>query len=116
MLARPNRLSDRRDINRVRKYGKTYKSRSLELKSLDNRKQVTRATVVVSTKISKKAVARNTIRRRVIGLVAELWPELPAGYDLLFVTRADCSKLAAAELRQEVATCLKGAGLPVSKS
>ena len=64
-----------------------------------------RAVVVVSKKIDKRAVIRNRIRRRLTGRLAEIWTTVPSGYDIVVSVHADLSDLPA----QEIASTLNAA-------
>ncbi|MGB9743517.1 MAG: ribonuclease P protein component [Minisyncoccales bacterium] len=68
MLARHYRLQKRKDIILVFKKGKTFKYQQLILKTRNNQLNNHRFTVIVSKKISKKAVVRNKIKRQLMEL------------------------------------------------
>src|SRR5687768_3137387 len=99
MLAKPNRLRHRRDIEKVFKRGRFGADALLTVKVWQSGNPQARAVVVVSKKISKKAVVRNTIRRRLSAQLKELWETIPTGYDIVINARQEVSKTAAAELK-----------------
>ena len=70
MLAQHNRFHRRRDIQRVYKQGVRARTRRLGLHVLPNEGSL-QASVVVSKKVSKSAVVRNRIRRRLYELLRE---------------------------------------------
>ncbi len=88
MLRLPNRLSKLSDIQRVLKNGRYSHAPDFGIKFLQNQKGSTRMTVVVSTKISKKAVARNKIKRRIREIIKkEIMPHIKNGYDVIVMTK-----------------------------
>ena len=64
MLPKQNRLKLKKDFERIFKQGKGYKQNFLFLKVLENGLKETRFGFIVSKKISKKAVIRNKLKRR----------------------------------------------------
>jgi ribonuclease P protein component len=111
MLAAPNRLRDRRAIAAVMRRGRYVATESLSVKAAPNRLAYSRAVVVVSKKVSKKAVVRNRIRRRLAAILAERWATVAPGYDIVVTARDDVAAQATAELQRHVAALLKQASL-----
>lgn len=107
MLPSSNRIRKTYEINRVYKRG-VYGGAGgdLSLKVILNKTAYSRFVVVVGKKISKKAVVRNTIRRRVIGQVREMWATLPTGYDIVISIHSDISDRPTGELRQMLTQAL----------
>jgi len=64
MLSKPHRLSKTRDVENVFARGRYFSSPLFRLKFLKSSNKP-RFTVVVSTKVSKKAVKRNRLKRLV---------------------------------------------------
>ena len=83
MLSRPNRLKKKRDFERVYKLGIGKRDRFLALKVLENDLNTSRIGFVVSKKISKKAVVRNLIKRRLREAARSFIPELKPGLDIV---------------------------------
>ena len=112
MLAAPNRLRKNFEITRVYKRG-VYGSSGgpLSLKAFHTKQAQSRAVVVVSKKIDKRAVVRNRIRRRLTGVLATIWKTVPAGYDIVVSVHSDVSGLTAPELTRLVTSALASAHL-----
>ena len=112
MLAAPNRLKKRYEINRVYKQG-AYGAASglLSLRARPNKAEISRIAVVVSKKVDKRAVARNRMRRRISGLLREAWGTLTPGYDIVISVHSDVSHLAAPQLREALTKALARAGV-----
>ena len=111
MLASENRLRHRRDIERVFKGGRFGASAALTAKAWRSGHPQSRAVVVVSKKVSKKAVVRNTIRRRLLAQLAQTWETIPTGYDIVINARQDLSKTAVADLQKQLLSALTAAGV-----
>jgi len=103
MLPRSHRLTKKLTIGRIFRTGRSIVGPELILKFSPNRDQVTRVAVLVGTKISKKAVARNRIKRCLRAAAVKNLSALPRGLDLLIIARTlKLSALSHAELRQKM--------------
>lgn len=115
MLARAKRLRKDRDIQRVFRLGRPGGNDLIGLKTLPNKLGVSRAALVVSGKISKKAVVRNRIRRRLSGQLEELWQTIPPGYDIVISARADLSVTPVVELKRSIVVGLARTGISLKE-
>jgi ribonuclease P protein component len=107
VLARENRLRSAADIARVYKRGAYGGSGgALSVKAVASGRPVTRLVVVVAKKVSKRAVVRNRIRRRLVELLRESWATVQPGYDIVVSVHADISELPTAELSSHLAKAL----------
>jgi len=88
MLPREHRLIDDYDFRRVKRLGKTYHCPIFSL-TVVRRKVVgpSRFGFVVSTKIDKRAVVRNRVKRLLREAVRARLTKIPDGFDLVFVVR-----------------------------
>lgn len=111
MLPAPNRLKKSRAISRVFARGRYGVSEGLLIKTLPNGSGQSRLVVVVSKKISKKAVVRNRLRRRISGDLEPRWATVTPGYDIVISVRSDLSMLTPAQLTSRLNTALSKAGL-----
>jgi ribonuclease P protein component len=111
MLAREHRLRKASDITRVYKKG-AYGSAGgvVSAKAVASGRSVMRAVVVVGKKISKKAVVRNRIRRRLLGLLSSELATVRSGYDIVISVHSDVSELPTDTLRTHLLGALKRAG------
>jgi ribonuclease P protein component len=101
MLAKQNRLRKPREISRVYRqgiYGGCFGE--LSVKALATKRPDSRYVVVVGKKISKKAVVRNLIRRRVVNLIRDMWATLPVGYDIVISIHTDVSRYEMVRLKE----------------
>jgi ribonuclease P protein component len=89
MISRAHRFHGHNSLSFVYRKGKTVRTPLCLLKFAPNPRRTSyRAAVVVSTKISKKAVARNRIRRRLFEQIRRQVPEA-AAVDFVFTALSD---------------------------
>lgn len=111
MLASSNRLKKSRDISRVFKRGHYTAEGPLVVKVDRSGQDQSRVVVVVSKKISKKAVVRNRIRRQISGILERRWQTVAQGYDIVVTVRQDTSDLTPAALEKVVVSVLTKVGV-----
>ena len=87
MLAKKYRLSKDKDIQQVFKKGKIYFSPFFNLKILENSLDNSRFCIIVSTKISKRAVVRNKTKRQLRTIIHKNIPNIKNNYDFVFFTK-----------------------------
>ena len=85
MLQQKNRIRKKKEIEEIFKKGKGFKQDFLILKTNKNNLDTCRFAFIVSKKISKKAVIRNKIKRRLREAVRLKIKELKPGFDNLFI-------------------------------
>jgi len=111
MLASADRLKKGGEISRVMMRGRYAASGPVAVRSLRTHLPTSRGVVVISKKVSKKAVVRNRIRRRLAALLAERWATVTPGYDIVITVRADIAEETAAKLATHLDAALKQLGL-----
>jgi ribonuclease P protein component len=107
MLAAKNHLRKEADITRVYRRG-SYGAGGglLSVKAAPNGRSESRAVVVVSKKINKRAVVRNRIRRRLSAQLAEVWGTVATGYDIVVSVHVDIAELSTEQLARALGTAL----------
>ena len=115
MLPKKNCLKRKKDFERVFKEGKGLKEGFLFLKHASNRLEASRFGVVVSQKVSKKAVVRNKVKRRIRAIVAQKLQEMGEGKDFVFVALPGLENRDFQELEEMINKLLKKAGERWSK-
>ncbi len=111
MLARINRLTADRDFDRLFKSGKNFSGRGLSVKVGANGLGVTRFAIVVGTKVSKDAVDRNLLKRRLREIVRRELPAVAASADVAIIARPEALKLSFQELQVNTDQILRRAGV-----
>jgi ribonuclease P protein component len=86
VLSKENRLKNKKDFDNVFKKGRRVKGDFLFLKILENNLDASRFAFVVGLKISKKAVIRNKIKRRLRYIVREKFSDIRKGIDVMIIT------------------------------
>lgn len=118
MIGRSNRFHGRGSIQRLQRSGKSVRFSAFALRYLSNPKRGSyRLAVVVSRKVSKSAVVRNRIRRRVYECVRILYNDLMAPTDLVIVVYDErIAEVSPDRLRADIAKLLKKARLTSAES
>lgn len=112
MLPSANRLTKKRDIERVFQKGRSTYVGGLGLRAAPNDLAPSRFTVVVSLKVSKKATKRNRLKRRLREIIRrELLPKVKGGHDGLMLTKKELLELSFDELKKLTIELFKKAGL-----
>lgn len=117
MINRVHRFHGHGSLRYVYQHGQTVRGPLTALKYiLNGRRQTYRLAVVVSKKISKSAVVRNRIRRRLYEAVRMHEPELTQPYDMVItVFHEQLATLPPEELRLLVRAQLRQAGILPSR-
>lgn len=107
MLKRINRLRSRKDFNRLYRTGRQASVGEFSVRAVPNRLSTSRVAVVTSTKVAKKAVTRNRIRRRIFGKLRLVWGQLKPGFDIAVIVHKDISKIQSNTLSQKIDLALR---------
>jgi len=89
MLPQKNRLIKEKDFNRIHKFGNFTGENFLAIKFQRNNLEVSRFGFLVGTKISKKAVERNLVKRRLRESIHLKLNNIKPGYDIIFLTKPE---------------------------
>lgn len=120
MLPIQNRLRHRRDFSRVYQRGTRLNSLALSLRAYSRVKQThppeqsshpVRIGFSISQKISKRAVIRNRIKRRLRAAFRQLLPRVQDGWDLILVVRPDAVECDYLEFLQQLEQLLAQANI-----
>ncbi|MDP3882971.1 MAG: ribonuclease P protein component [Candidatus Staskawiczbacteria bacterium] len=104
MLPKINRIKKKKDFEFIFRNGVSFKNSCLILKVVKNNLDYSRFGFVVSGKVSKKAVDRNKIRRRLSEIVKK--EVIKAGLDLVFISLSSAKGKSFSELKKETQTIL----------
>jgi ribonuclease P protein component len=85
MLKKINRLKRKKDFEEIFQNGKALRNSFLVLKLKKNTVKDSRFAFVVSQKVSKKAVERNKIRRRMSEIIKVEVKNIKTGTDFVFI-------------------------------
>lgn len=112
MISSAHRFHGRSSLRFVYQHGKTVRGALISLRyAFNSRQPIYRAAVVVSRKVSKSAVVRNRLRRRVYEIVRKNSARITGPYDLVFsVYDQQVAGMSHASLQKTILTQLKQAG------
>ena len=85
MLKKINRIRKDKEFDRVFKTGHSFYGRVLGIKATDNDLGTNRFGIIISTKVSKKAVIRNKFRRQIRAIIRLNLPLLKEGFDVVII-------------------------------
>ena len=91
--------------------GKTVSGTNATLKTVKNNLQHSRFGFSVSVKVSKRAVVRNKIKRRMRAAVSKVLSKVPAGNDVVIIARLRSASAEYQVIEKEIYSLLKKARL-----
>jgi ribonuclease P protein component len=115
MFKKQFRLTRDKEFEKVFKKGKSSYDKSLGIKIVKNELDYNRFGVIVSTKISKKAVDRNKIKRRLREILKNIYDNIHLGYDVVVIALPLSKEKSFQELEKSVFFSLKRLNLLKSK-
>lgn len=113
MIGQKHRFHGHNSLNYVYSNGRTVRAQELAIRFADNpRRKDYRCAVVVSKKISKSAVTRNRIRRRIYEIIRQFEGQIQGTPDIVVTIYTDAvASMPADELQKTVQSLLKNSGL-----
>ncbi len=112
MLAKKYRLTASTDFKKVQGAGKTFQSQNFGIAILDRKDSLpTRFAFVISTKVAKDAVDRNTIRRHMSETIRLMTNDIKSGLDVVFLAKTSIIRVPAESLVREVRNAVRESGL-----
>jgi len=111
MIAQRNRFHGHGSLRFVYQHGKNTRGQFFAIKFIENKKRDTyRLAVVVSKKVSKSAVVRNRIRRRIYEVFRSLQMRTDLAHDIVITVYSEqIASMEHKELRQQIIDQLKQA-------
>lgn len=85
MMAKQSRLVKEKDFQKIFKRGKSSYCKIFSIKILANELGINRYGIIISTKVSKKAVERNKLKRQFREALKAFDKKLINGFDLVLV-------------------------------
>lgn len=111
MLPSRFRLKNEKKIKQAIKYGRSFFNSWFGIYFLRNKDRQTKIAIVVSTKIDKKAVCRNRIKRQIRHIFLKYCQNLLPGFNIVFITRPKLKDLDFWDLDYKLSGILKKIGL-----
>ncbi len=113
MLAKPDRLRDDKTITKTLRTGRRVNHDAVSLVIAKSVGEKTKVAVVVGTKIDKRAVVRNKLKRRTREAIRPLLPRLLKGFDVVAFPRLPVGEIDFVELKKIFEALFKKANLLV---
>lgn len=101
-LPKINRIKGKKYFTLILKKGKTKKSEFLTLKFLESPSKESRFGFLVSQKVSKKAVIRNKVKRRLSEIVRQKLKEIKKPIDGVFIAKPGIEKEKFQKIKEEI--------------
>lgn len=108
MLAKKYRLTGKSNFDRVQEEGRVFQSDNFGIAFIDRKdNDPPRFAFIVSTKIAKDAVDRNTIKRHMSETIRLMTSEVKNGFDVVFLAKTSIIKIPAEGIVREVRTAVR---------
>lgn len=111
MLPKINRIKKKKDFEEIFKKGASFKNSLLILRVLENNLDSSRFAFIVSLKVSKSAVKRNKVRRRLSEIIRANFLEIKNGIDVVLISIPGIEKKDFPEIKEAVEKLLVKAKL-----
>lgn len=111
MLKKIYRITKDKEFQAIYRRGRFQSTALFSINYLPSKKNVSRIGIVVSKKITKKAVERNQIKRRVREIAREIHPKLKGHFDIIISTKKPALEADFATMKQTLSEMFKKAGL-----
>jgi ribonuclease P protein component len=112
MLPFKNRLTRRRDFEKVQKIGQFFSEANIAIKMAKNDLPETRIGFVVGMKFAKKAVERNQAKRMLRDLFQRNLQQIKKGFDVVVMIRKrEGEKIRPSKLSANIVSVLQKSGL-----
>lgn len=85
MLKKENRIRLDKEFDRVFKAGQSFYGKEIGLKIAKNDLAASRFGILINTKVSKKAVVRNKIKRQIRAIIEANLGDIAGGHDLVVI-------------------------------
>jgi len=106
MLIKEKRIKKRKEFEVIFKDSKSLRDNLFILKVAKNNLQISRFGFIVSQKVSKKAVVRNKVRRRLVATIKATEKNIKEGNDIVFIALSGIEKKEFSEIKRAVNNAL----------
>jgi ribonuclease P protein component len=106
MLKKQFRIRKQKEFDLIFKKGRKIKTRFLLIVFRENGLKSSRFAFIVSSKVSKKAVVRNKIKRRLREIIRLNFSKIRPGYDFIIVASPHAKEVDFHGLEQDLKTAL----------
>ena len=103
MFKKKSRLTKNKEFESVFKLGLSRNSNILRVSTLKNNLKINRYSVIVSNKVSKKAVDRNKVKRSLRYIIKKHEQKIITGYDIVITTHTSITTKSFQEIEASLA-------------
>ncbi len=114
MLKKANRLNLEKDFQKIFYSGKVWRTEILDIRVRANKAGCLRFGFVVSSKVDKRAVVRNRLRRQMSEIIKNNFNYIVPGFDAAIVAKKEIVGKPFGEIEGILRVVLKKAGLLVN--
>ncbi len=107
MLAKENRLFKDSDFKNVFKEGLYHRNSFFVLKYLKTDNPISKFGIIVSSRVSKKAVVRNKLKRQIREILREFLIQIRGGYNIIIIAQSRALDLDFDSLRYQLVFLFK---------
>ena len=102
MLKKVNIITKKKEINKIFKNGKSNFDEIIGIKSIDNDLKINRFVIIIGTKVSKKAVVRNKIKRRIKSILSSEKNKIKIKQDCVIIVLPEIIKSDYKEIERSI--------------
>jgi ribonuclease P protein component len=102
MLKQENRIGLNKDFDRAFKAGQSFYSKIVGIKAVINQDNKNRFGILINTKVSKKAVIRNRIRRQIREIIKQNLDKIELGRNYVFIVFPEILGKNSLEIKENV--------------
>lgn len=107
MLKKTNRITKDKEFDRAFKTGQSFYTKIFGIKAANNDLAAVRLGILVSTKVSKKAVIRNKLKRQIREIIQKELPNLKTGKDLVIIVFSEILDKDFVEIKEMIVGALR---------
>jgi ribonuclease P protein component len=111
MLPRKYKLKEENDFKETFKQGKYFQQQFIKIKILKNDLAINRFGFLIGLKISKRAVQRNKIKRRLEEIIRLKLEEMKPGFDIIVMVNPEIKEKDYQAIKENLASLFKKAKL-----
>jgi ribonuclease P protein component len=111
MFPKNRRIAKAKEWQIIHRRGQVIHGRDIVIKILKNNLPITRFGIVVGTKVSKKAVRRNAIRRKISAVISQKMAKVREGNDIVLITKPSIVSKKAKDIESIVTEIFEQANL-----
>ena len=109
MLPKANRLTKETDFKLLAKKGRLFYSSLFTIKLNKKKNFASRFGVVISAKVSKKAVVRNKVKRRITEIIRLALPKIKSEFDVMILVKPVVAEKNYKEIKEDLEKLFKKA-------